>query len=316
MRIITHSTPNPLQSMNPQNLLHTHTRNMIIISQPTSPPTPAIPASNLGTFPFEHSLTHSPPPTPQISPDTSLPTPSPCTSRMSYLLHGSTAHTGMGWVDRVPRAGNLYIGGLYALYQTDLIRAAGITHVLSVIDYDALLREKFAHLTQFHIQVDDHPNVDLLRYFEEGVGFIEGGLRGGRGDGGGSKRSSSDRNSSSEAEKRREDDGGEDAGGSGGGGGVFVHCAMGKSRSATLVVAYLIWKYHLDPTTALAQLCEGRPVCDPNPGFKEQLLVWEKMCQTESEEEKKAIYEEWEKTRFRGEYWEWAARANEMKAKL
>jgi dual specificity phosphatase 12 len=67
---------------------------------------------------------------------------------MSYLLHGSTGHTGMGWVDLVPRCGRLYIGGLYALYQTDLIEAAGITHVLSVIDYDPLLQEKFKHLKQ------------------------------------------------------------------------------------------------------------------------------------------------------------------------
>ena len=219
---------------------------------------------------------------------------------MSYLLHGSTGHTGMGWVDRVPRAGNLYIGGLYALYQTDLIRAAGITHVLSVIDYDALLQEKFAHLKHYHIRADDHPNENLLQYFEEGVRYIDRAL----------SEASRDSSNSSKAEKRGEDVGEDSRGG------VFVHCAMGKSRSATLVVAYLMWKYHLDPNTALDQLCEGRPVCDPNPGFKEQLLVWEKMCKTESEEDKKAIYEEWEKTRFRGEYWEWAARANEMKAKL
>ena len=59
---------------------------------------------------------------------------------MSYLLHGSTAHTGMGWLDVVPRTDNrLYIGGLYALYQTDLVEAAKITHVLSVIDYEVLV---------------------------------------------------------------------------------------------------------------------------------------------------------------------------------
>lgn len=91
-------------------------------------------------------------------------------------------------------------------------------------------------------------------------------------------------------------------------GGVFVHCAMGKSRSATFVVAYLMWKFKLDPVTALEQLCEGRPVCDPNPGFKEQLEVWEKMCKAGSEEEKRRLYEEWEETRFRGEYWEWDER--------
>tara|TARA_R110002003_G_scaffold140_25_gene12913 strand:- start:7121 stop:7738 length:618 start_codon:yes stop_codon:yes gene_type:complete len=205
---------------------------------------------------------------------------------MSYLLHGSTSHTGMGWVDQVPRAGKLYIGGLYALYQTDLIRAAGITHVLSVIDYDPLLQERFAHLKHFHVRADDHPNENLLQHFEAAVRYIDAALQ--------------DVNQAEEE---------------GSGGGVFVHCAMGKSRSATLVVAYLMWKYQLDPVTALEQLCEGRPVCDPNPGFKEQLEVWARMCKTGDEEEKRRIYEEWEKTRFMGEYWEWDQRRT-AKARL
>ncbi|KAI8932282.1 hypothetical protein NX059_010479 [Plenodomus lindquistii] len=199
----------------------------------------------------------------------------------------------MGWVDLVPRTGRLYIGGLYALYQTDLIAAAGITHVLSVIDYDPLLQEKFQHLKHYHIRADDHPNADLLQYFEDGVRYIDCALSGKSKGGGGE-----------EGEK----------------GGVFVHCAMGKSRSATLVVAYLMWKYGMDATSALEQLCEGRPVCDPNPGFKEQLEVWGRMCKVESREEKRRIYEEWEKTRFTGEYWEWDERRRrtvvEVKAKL
>lgn len=201
----------------------------------------------------------------------------------------------MGWVDQVPRAGKLYIGGLYALYQTDLIRAAGITHVLSVIDYDPLLQERFAHLKHFHIRVDDHPNENLLQHLPKAVRYIDNALK-----------------EAKEIELKGvpKPDVGEDAGG------VFVHCAMGKSRSATLVVAYLVWKYDLDTTTALDQLCEGRPVCDPNPGFKEQLSVWEKMCKANTEEDRTAIYESWEKTRFRGEYWEWDKRASEQKAKL
>ena len=215
---------------------------------------------------------------------------------MSYLLHGSTAHTGMGWVDQVPRAGKLYIGGLYALYQTDLIRAAGITHVLSVIDYDPLLQDKFAHLKHFHIRADDHPNEDILQHFPEAVRYIDQALE----------------------EVGRIEETGQDASRNevDGAGGVFVHCAMGKSRSATLVVAYLMWKYSLDAGMALGQLCEGRPVCDPNPGFKEQLSVWDKMCRAQTEDESRAIYEDWEKTRFKGEYWEWDKRAEQLKAKI
>lgn len=216
---------------------------------------------------------------------------------MSYLLHGSTSHTGMGWVDRVPRAGKLYIGGLYALYQTDLIAAAGITHVLSVIDYDPLLQEKFRHLKHFHIRAEDHPNSDLLQHLDEGVRYIDKALNEVHGEEDGE---------GTEDERERKD----------GGGGVFVHCAMGKSRSATLVVAYLMWKYGLSPEKALDQLCEGRPVCDPNPGFKEQLEVWGRMCREKTEEGKRRVYEEWERCRFTGEVWEWEDRRTRAKAKL
>ncbi|KAF2789167.1 tyrosine protein phosphatase 3 [Melanomma pulvis-pyrius CBS 109.77] len=176
---------------------------------------------------------------------------------MSFLLYGLN---GMGWVDLVPRAGKLYIGGLYALYQTDLIKAAGITHVLSVIDYDPLLQEKFHHLKHYHIRAEDDPNEDLLQHFKGTNEYIDEGLKDG---------------------------------------GVFIHCAMGKSRSATMVVAYLMWKYGRTWEEALEQLCEGRPVCDPNIGFKEQ-----------------SVYQEWLKERFKGEWWEWDARAKGLKANL
>jgi dual specificity phosphatase 12 len=185
----------------------------------------------------------------------------------------------MGWVDQVPRAGKIYIGGLYALYQTDLIRAAGITHVLSVIDYDPSIQERFGdlNLKHLHIRAEDHPNENLLQHFDEAVEYMDQALK--------------------QVGAEKDDTGG-----------VFVHCAMGKSRSATLVIAYLMWKYNMDATTALAQLCEGRPVCDPNPGFKEQLDVWEKMCARTGGDEKRKILQEWEKTRFTGEYWEWDQR--------
>jgi dual specificity phosphatase 12 len=97
-----------------------------------------------------------------------------------------------------------------------------------------------------------------------------------------------------------------------------VHCAMGKSRSATLVCAYLIWKDGLSPAAALEQVCEGRPVCDPNPGFKEQLEVWAEICAVGGsgggeEDMKKKVYDAWEKTRFTGEVWEWEARMKQRR---
>lgn len=83
-------------------------------------------------------------------------------------------------------------------------------------------------------------------------------------------------------------------------GAVFVHCAMGKSRSVSAVIAYLLWKHperyggsrEVDPATgreqrsfrgvsgmkavarALSWVRNARPMAEPNDGFMEQLALW------------------------------------------
>lgn len=52
---------------------------------------------------------------------------------------------------------------------------------------------------------------------------------------------------------------------------------MGVSRSATIVMAYLMSKFHMDTDAALAQLREGRGVCGPNVGFMKQLRLYHSM---------------------------------------
>jgi dual specificity phosphatase 12 len=193
----------------------------------------------------------------------------------------------MGWIDRIPRAGNLHIGGLYALYQPNIVKSAGVTRVLSVIDFsfyelkessDYLKSQKYTHLV---IPIEDDPNENLLQHFDQMTAFIDGALEGG--------------------------------------GGVFVHCAMGKSRSATAVVAYLMWKFGYGRDYALALVCEGRPVCSPNPGFMEQLEVYERMLARplRDKEGRREIYEAWLGDRFKGYFHEWEARTDAAtKAKL
>lgn len=52
---------------------------------------------------------------------------------------------------------------------------------------------------------------------------------------------------------------------------------MGKSRSATCVVAYLMKQYDLSAADALAKLRESRPFVEPNSGFMEQLQLFREM---------------------------------------
>ncbi|KAI5650592.1 hypothetical protein M9H77_36597 [Catharanthus roseus] len=63
------------------------------------------------------------------------------------------------------------------------------------------------------------------------------------------------------------------------GGGVLVHCFLGRSRSATIVVAYLMKKHGMSLAQALAHVKERRPVAGPNSGFIAQLQNLEKTLQ-------------------------------------
>lgn len=50
-------------------------------------------------------------------------------------------------------------------------------------------------------------------------------------------------------------------------GGVLVHCHAGVSRSASVVIAYLMQENHMDFQSAFAFASKRRPVIFPNMGF-------------------------------------------------
>ncbi|CAD8182338.1 unnamed protein product [Paramecium octaurelia] len=56
---------------------------------------------------------------------------------------------------------------------------------------------------------------------------------------------------------------------------VLVHCMAGKSRSATIVLAYLMFSQDWTLQEALIYLKSVRPLVCPNPGFIRQLLKYE-----------------------------------------
>ena len=56
---------------------------------------------------------------------------------------------------------------------------------------------------------------------------------------------------------------------------VLVHCEMGVSRSATIVIAYLVRYHGLSRNEAYVQIKTRRPKISPNGGFWQQLRVWE-----------------------------------------
>uniref|UniRef100_A0A093VM79 protein-tyrosine-phosphatase n=2 Tax=Talaromyces marneffei PM1 TaxID=1077442 RepID=A0A093VM79_TALMA len=119
--------------------------------------------------------------------------------------------------------------------------------VISLRNKAALQEANITHVVsvlrfqQLKIEVDDVDDEDLLQYFASANAFIQAGL---------------------------------DAGG-----GVLIHCAMGKSRSATICIAYLLHQHpkKLDPESALELIRKTRSIAEPNDDFMRQLWLYHEM---------------------------------------
>lgn len=149
------------------------------------------------------------------------------------------------------------------------------------------------------IDIDDDPDSDLLVHFPSVVRFIENALH---------------PPSSGVVDADRSEDTASPRG-------VFVHCAMGISRSVTCVMAYLLYKYphryggkqQVSPpsaasaaqrrqtssdavTKALEWVRQGRASAAPNEGFIDQLQLWWEMgCPADHDKavEHHPVYQKW-----------------------
>ncbi|KAF2840750.1 dual specificity protein phosphatase 12 [Patellaria atrata CBS 101060] len=159
----------------------------------------------------------------------------------------------MALLDKVPGELQLYIGGLFTLRRRQALEEASITHVLSVLRLP-LDQALFSTFKHMVVEVDDVEDENLLEHFPSTNRFIQDAL----------------------------DDGG----------GVLVHCAMGKSRSATCVIAYLMQRYNITPAEALSQIRQSRKICEPNDGFMKQLEMYHEIHTPENVEDT-PTYQRW-----------------------
>ncbi|KAF2745569.1 dual specificity protein phosphatase 12 [Sporormia fimetaria CBS 119925] len=159
----------------------------------------------------------------------------------------------MALIDKVPGDLNLYIGGIFTLRRREALQQANITHVLSVLRLP-LDKELFSPFKHMVVEVDDVDDENLLEHFPATNKFIQEGLDGG--------------------------------------GGVLVHCAMGKSRSATCIIAYMMHRNKCSPSEALSLLRQARSICEPNEGFMQQLELYHEMTMPENIDETPA-YQRW-----------------------
>lgn len=153
------------------------------------------------------------------------------------------------------------------------MKEAGITHVVSVLrlPLDKTLFKDYEHKV---IEVDDVSDENMLEHFTASNEFISGALQAG--------------------------------------GAVLIHwfvtnliilplaslltasyiSVMGKSRSATILAAYLMASRHIPPNLAVGLIERARPIAEPNLGFMRQLELYHKMEYTAFVEDH-PIYQRW-----------------------
>ncbi|XP_041116976.1 dual specificity protein phosphatase 13-like [Polyodon spathula] len=158
----------------------------------------------------------------------------PSISELQCLLmenRKSTGHVNEVWP-------NIYIGDAYAARDKRTLLNLGITHIVNAAQGICQVNTgaKYYRDTQMHylgVEADDEPEFDLSPFFYPTAKFISAGLGSLQGK-------------------------------------VFVNCAMGVSRSATLVLAYLMICKNVTLLDAIKAVCKHRDIF-PNSGFLSQL---------------------------------------------
>ncbi|NXY70149.1 DS13B phosphatase, partial [Glareola pratincola] len=151
--------------------------------------------------------------------------------RLFWFRGGSDNHVDEVWP-------NIFLGDAWAARSKTTLQSLNITHILNAADgpYSINTGAKYykdLQIEYYGVEAFDDPSFDLSIFFYDAANFIGKAL-----------------NTS--------------------GGKVFVHCAMGVSRSASLVLAFLMIHENMTLVDALKTVSAHRDIC-PNSGFLSQL---------------------------------------------
>ncbi|XP_026164736.1 dual specificity phosphatase DUPD1 [Mastacembelus armatus] len=152
---------------------------------------------------------------------------------------------------------NIYIGDQKTALERPGLRDLGITHVLNAAEgkwNNVLTGADYYSDMDIHyygVEADDKPTFNISQYFCPSTQFIHEAL--------------------SHPQNK-----------------VLVHCVMGRSRSATLVLAYLMMKHNLTVVDAIEHVRQHRCIL-PNRGFLKQLRVLDIALQEEKLRQKRKL---------------------------
>ena len=129
----------------------------------------------------------------------------------------------------------LYLGSFKNASTREELSAVGITHILNMASELDNVFEN--EFSYLKIGIDDLSTESLVPVLEQAIQFIN----------------------SARGEQGR----------------VLVHCAMGISRSTSVVIAYLVKEHQMSVDSSIKLLKQKRSCINPNRGFLEQLSLYE-----------------------------------------
>ena len=132
----------------------------------------------------------------------------------------------------------LYLGNWNEVTFPSVMKKLNIKVVVTAMHLPLLNYEEFDGIEYHFIQVEDLDNEDILSYFPFAYKII------------------------SKAQQEGKN--------------VYVHCHAGISRSATIVISFLMKKYHINADIALNMVSKSICKVSPNDGFIDQLKLYEK----------------------------------------
>uniref|UniRef100_A0A3B3HH72 Protein-tyrosine-phosphatase n=1 Tax=Oryzias latipes TaxID=8090 RepID=A0A3B3HH72_ORYLA len=149
---------------------------------------------------------------------------------------GSSSESGSAGVMRVSRiSARLFLSDLDSALDPSVLARRGVTLVINASGLQNLSYPALEGLQLLHVPVQDRPHAPLKDHFDQVAERIQQNRTGS----------------------------------------TLVHCTAGRSRSPTLVMAYLMRCEGLSLCQAHEQVLEQRPFIRPNCGFWRQLMEYE-----------------------------------------
>ena len=128
----------------------------------------------------------------------------------------------------------LYLGNINSVYDKVQLKKLGITHIISVID--GFIPPYPDDFNYLVINALDSENTDLSSNFEDTNAFISNAF---------------DNNEN-----------------------ILIHCQAGRSRSASIVISYLIKVFGISVHTCIDIIKSKRKIIEPNKSFVKQLELY------------------------------------------